>query len=132
MTMKCAGIDAITGRVGSCLVRLCDRGRRGRKRCERRPDLHELRQMQEAAQGLVRLVTLSPEWPEAPRFIEGAVRDGIVVSIGHTKANTAQIAEAVSAGATMATHLGNGADRGPPGFFGAAALRGAPRARWPV
>ena len=79
------------------------------RRWVRRPDLHELHQMQEAARGLVRLVTLSPEWPEATRFIEGAVRDGIVVSIGHTNANSAQIAEAVSAGATMSTHLGNGA-----------------------
>jgi N-acetylglucosamine-6-phosphate deacetylase len=79
------------------------------RRWVRRPDLHELHQMQEAARGLVRLVTLSPEWPEAPRFIEGAVREGIVVSIGHTNANSAQIAEAVSAGATMSTHLGNGA-----------------------
>lgn len=79
------------------------------RRWVRRPDLHELHRMQEAARGLIRLVTLSPEWAEAPRFIEGAVREGIVVSIGHTNANAAQIAEAVSAGATMSTHLGNGA-----------------------
>jgi N-acetylglucosamine-6-phosphate deacetylase len=79
------------------------------RRWVRRPDLHELHRMQEAARGLIRLVTLSPEWPEAPRFIEGAVHEGIVVGIGHTNANAAQIAEAVSAGATMSTHLGNGA-----------------------
>jgi N-acetylglucosamine-6-phosphate deacetylase len=30
------------------------------------------------------------------------------VAIGHTAANTAQIADAVSAGATLSTHLGNG------------------------
>jgi N-acetylglucosamine-6-phosphate deacetylase len=33
----------------------------------------------------------------------------VVVSIGHTNATTEQIADAVSAGATMSTHLGNAA-----------------------
>jgi N-acetylglucosamine-6-phosphate deacetylase len=54
-------------------------------------------------------VTLSPEWPEAPRFIEAVVASGVVASIGHTKAGPEQIADAVSAGATLSTHLGNGA-----------------------
>jgi N-acetylglucosamine-6-phosphate deacetylase len=88
-----------------------DDGPRGAhpRRWVRRPDVHELHRMQDAARGLIRLVTLSPEWPEAPRYIETAVREGIVVSIGHTSATSAQIAAAVSAGATMSTHLGNGA-----------------------
>lgn len=75
----------------------------------RPPDVDEYRRWQEAANGSVRLVTLSPEWPEAPAYIEELVRDGVVVSIGHTKATTEQIADAVRAGATMSTHLGNGA-----------------------
>jgi N-acetylglucosamine-6-phosphate deacetylase len=74
----------------------------------RPPDVNEFRRWQEAAHGNVRLVTLSPEWPEAPRYIEALVRDGVVVSIGHTAATGEQIASAVSAGATMCTHLGNG------------------------
>jgi len=57
----------------------------------------------------VRLVTLAPEWPGAPRYIEALVDQGVVVSIGHTQASSAQIQEAVRAGATMSTHLGNGA-----------------------
>ncbi len=75
----------------------------------RPPDLDEFHRFQEAAEGAIRLFTLSPEWPEAPRFIEAMVRLGVVVSIGHTKAATAQIQDAVHAGATMSTHLGNGA-----------------------
>ncbi len=74
----------------------------------RPPDVEEFRRWQEAARGRVRLVTLSPEWPGAPAYIETLVQDGIVVAIGHTSATAAQIADAVSAGATMATHLGNG------------------------
>ncbi len=75
----------------------------------RRPDLNEYRTWQEATGGLVKLVTLSPEWPEAPYYIETLVRDGVVISIGHTCATAAQIRDAVSAGATLSPHLGNGA-----------------------
>jgi N-acetylglucosamine-6-phosphate deacetylase len=75
----------------------------------RSPDLEEFQRFQEAARGDIRLVTLSPEWPAAPRFIETLVREGIVVSIGHTRATSDEIAAAVSAGATLSTHLGNGA-----------------------
>jgi N-acetylglucosamine-6-phosphate deacetylase len=74
----------------------------------RPPDVDLLHRMQEAAGGLVRIVTLSPEWPEAPHYIETAVREGIIVSIGHMNANADQIAAAVNAGATLSTHLGNG------------------------
>lgn len=75
----------------------------------RRPDIEEFRRWQDAAQGQVRIVTLSPEWPEAPRYIEKVVEAGVVASIGHTAANAGQIADAVAAGATLSTHLGNGA-----------------------
>jgi N-acetylglucosamine-6-phosphate deacetylase len=76
----------------------------------RPPDLEEFHRFQDAAGGNIRLVTLSPEWPEAPRFIDAIVRQGVVASIGHTRASAAQISNAVSAGATLSTHLGNGAD----------------------
>jgi|SRR5579872_239066 len=75
----------------------------------RPPDLGEYLRWQEATEGQVRLVTLAPEWPTAPTYIEHLVREGVTVSIGHTNANSAQIAEAISAGATLSTHLGNGA-----------------------
>jgi N-acetylglucosamine-6-phosphate deacetylase len=75
----------------------------------RPPSLDEFHRFQDAAGGHIRLFTLSPEWPEAPAFIEAAVRTGVTVSIGHTKATAGQIQDAVSAGATMSTHLGNGA-----------------------
>jgi N-acetylglucosamine-6-phosphate deacetylase len=50
------------------------------------------------------------EWPEAPRFIENIVEAGVVASIGHTRTSASQIADAVSAGATLSTHLGNATD----------------------
>lgn len=75
----------------------------------RPPDTDEFDRWQEAAEGNVRLVTVSPEWPEAPKYIEHVVGTGVVVSIGHLDANAEQIDAAVRAGATMSTHLGNGA-----------------------
>lgn len=75
----------------------------------RPPRLEEWKRMQGAAEGHIRLLTLSPEYEGSARFIEQVVSDGVVVSIGHTKASATQIADAVSAGATMSTHLGNGA-----------------------
>jgi N-acetylglucosamine-6-phosphate deacetylase len=88
-----------------------DDGPRGAhpKESVRPPDISEYRRWQEVAHGDVRLVTLSPEWPEAPKYIEALVDDGVVVSIGHTKASAEQIRAAVDAGATMSTHIGNGA-----------------------
>ncbi len=93
-----------------------DDGPRGAHPAEwvRPPDLDEFRRWQEAARGQVRLVTLSPEWHDAPGYIEQLVRDGVVVSIGHTRATAQQIRDAVSAGATLSTHLGNGANPALP------------------
>lgn len=75
----------------------------------RPPDVEEFKRWQEAAGGLVKLVTLSPEWEEAPKYIEALTGLGVVVSIGHTRATPEQVEAAVDAGATMSTHLGNGA-----------------------
>lgn len=75
----------------------------------RPPDLDEFHRWQDAARGHVRMVTLSPEWPEAPRYIERLSTEGVVCGIGHTGAAPRQIHDAVSAGATLSTHLGNAA-----------------------
>jgi len=75
----------------------------------RPPDLDEYHRWQEATDHGVRIVTLAPEWPEALRYIEAVTAEGVVVSIGHTNATAQQLADAVSAGASLSTHLGNGA-----------------------
>ena len=88
-----------------------DDGPRGAhpKRWVRKPDFDEFRRWQDATANRIRIVTLSPEWPEAPQYIERIVADGVVASIGHTNATAGQIADAVAAGAALSTHLGNGA-----------------------
>lgn len=60
------------------------------------------------SEGLIRMITLSPEWEGSIAYIEKCVESGILVSIGHTNASHEQIIEAVKAGARLSTHLGNG------------------------
>lgn len=75
----------------------------------READWTEFDRLQQASGNRIRLVTLAPEVPGAVDFIGRAVSEGVTIAIGHTAANTAQIAAAADAGATMSTHLGNGA-----------------------
>jgi N-acetylglucosamine-6-phosphate deacetylase len=74
----------------------------------RPPDWDEFRRLQEAAGGLIRLVTLAPEHDGALPFIERLVKSGVVVALGHTAASGACIRDAIRAGARLSTHLGNG------------------------
>lgn len=64
--------------------------------------------LQAAAGGRIRLLTLAPEVPGALALIAHAARQGVVVALGHTNADAATIAAAVDAGARLSTHLGNG------------------------
>ncbi|MEA3213445.1 MAG: N-acetylglucosamine-6-phosphate deacetylase [Chthoniobacter sp.] len=74
----------------------------------RAPSLPDYRRLQAAAGGRIRLITLAPEWPGSPGFISEVTRAGTIVSLGHTNASEGQIDEAIRAGATLCTHLGNG------------------------
>lgn len=74
----------------------------------RKPDFEEFSRWQQAANGKIKLITLSPEWENAEVFIRKCVDAGIIVSIGHTSASSTEISQAVAAGASMITHFGNG------------------------
>ncbi len=69
---------------------------------------------QEAADGRIVLVTLAPEVEGALELIEYLVQAGIKVAIGHTAADPGVIRDAVKAGATLSTHLGNGCAQSLP------------------
>ena len=75
----------------------------------RPPSIDEFARWQSAAEGMVGLVTLSPHYAEARAYIEALTSKGVLVSIGHTGATPEQITAAVDAGASLSTHLGNGA-----------------------
>jgi N-acetylglucosamine-6-phosphate deacetylase len=72
------------------------------------PDVDDFKRRQDAAGGRIVLVTLAPEVPGALPLIEHLAASGVRAAIGHTAATGQQIGDAVSAGATLATHLGNG------------------------
>jgi len=72
------------------------------------PTRDDFQRRQEAASGRIRLVTIAPEVPGALALIEHLAKDGVRVAIGHTAASPQQVRDAVTAGATMSTHLGNG------------------------
>lgn len=84
------------------------RGAHGRQYV-RAPDWELFEKWQRASGGRIRILTLSPEWPDSAAFIAKCSASGVTVSIGHTSATPEQIREAVRAGARMSTHLGNGA-----------------------
>jgi N-acetylglucosamine-6-phosphate deacetylase len=70
--------------------------------------IDDFERRQEAARGRIRLVTLAPEAAGATTLIAHLVARGVRVAIGHTAATSAQIRDAVAAGASLSTHLGNG------------------------
>lgn len=55
----------------------------------------------------VLMATIAPELPGALEVIDRLTGNGVVVSVGHTAATTAEVAAAVEAGARYLTHLGN-------------------------
>jgi N-acetylglucosamine-6-phosphate deacetylase len=70
--------------------------------------IDDFKRHQETADGRIVLVTLAPEVDGAIALVEHLVASGVRVALGHTAATPDQIAAAVAAGATLATHLGNG------------------------
>ena len=72
------------------------------------PDTGEFEMLQEAAKGKIRLITIAPEQPNSPEFIKYITDRKVVASIGHSDADDRQIDEAIAAGLSMCTHLGNG------------------------
>jgi len=74
----------------------------------RPPDWDEFQGLQQASGGRIRLITLAPETAGAASFIRRAVDSGVLVSIGHTATDRHSLLEAIDAGASLSTHLGNG------------------------
>ncbi len=74
----------------------------------RKPNWAEFTELQKAAHNGIRLITLAPEIEGAIPFIRKCVDTGVVVSLGHHNGSAEIIKQAVVAGASLSTHLGNG------------------------
>lgn len=89
----------------------------------RPPDVEEFQHWIDLSDGTVRQITLAPEQPGAEDLIKVAMKEKVVVSVGHTDARAAQMEEAARWGARQVTHVFNamrGIHHREPGGAGAA------------
>lgn len=71
-------------------------------------DLDTIKSLHDVAEGLLRIVTLAPECDDQFRVTSWLAKRNIIVSAGHCNPTYAQLSDAVDAGLSMFTHLGNG------------------------
>ncbi len=87
-----------------------------------KPSVATLGKFIEAADGLVKIITVAPELPGALELIAAAVAAKIVAAIGHTDADYDQARAAIHAGARHAVHMYNAMrpfEHRDPGVVGA-------------
>ncbi|NJP36127.1 N-acetylglucosamine-6-phosphate deacetylase [Alkalicoccus luteus] len=94
------------------------------------PSTRLFEEFQQAAEGMIRLVTMAPELDE-DGLTEKLAGQGVIVSMGHTDATCSETAEALARGVSHATHFYNGM-RGfhhrDPGVVGGVLMNGSVRA----
>ena len=92
-----------------------------------KPNIEELKKLNDASGGQVRMITIAPEEDENNAFIREASQI-CTVSLGHSVADYEQAKVAFEAGATHVTHMFNGMNglhHRKPGIIGAAFDAGA-------
>ncbi|MFW5745827.1 MAG: N-acetylglucosamine-6-phosphate deacetylase, partial [Spirochaetota bacterium] len=72
------------------------------------PDPALFDRLQDAAEGMIRVLTVSAGVPGVEALIGHVAGQGVIVSLGHHMAGYEAVRRAADAGATMLTHLGNG------------------------
>jgi len=85
--------------------------------------VEQFEQYQEAAEGLIKYITLAPEHDENFALTKYCKQHGVTVSMGHTSASFEQVLMAVANGAESMTHVYNGMTpyhHRKPGMVGAA------------
>lgn len=87
------------------------------------PSVEQFQMYQEAAEGLIRYITMAPEHDPDFALTRYCSQNGVVVSIGHTSSTYEQVLLAVANGAMSMTHVYNGMTayhHRKPGVVGAA------------
>lgn len=72
------------------------------------PDINEFNKWLDASNGMLKKISMAPERKGSKEFIREAVKEGIVVVLGHSSASFEEAVAGVEAGATMFTHTFNG------------------------
>ncbi len=65
------------------------------------------RRLQDASEGIIRVMTIAPELPGAVQLIDKVSSESVRVSLGHTGASYDTAVSAIDAGAISATHVFN-------------------------
>ena len=73
-----------------------------------KPSVEQFKRYQEAANGLIKVITMATEQDDNFELTEYCAKNGVVVSIGHSAATYEQAVMAYAHGATSMTHVYNG------------------------
>lgn len=87
------------------------------------PDISLLRELIEAGQGRIKIMTLAPELDGAEEVMEFLHQEGVIVAVGHSNATFEVVGAAVKKGLSHITHIFNAMRRfhhREPGVAGAA------------
>ena len=74
----------------------------------KKPSIEDLHRLQDAAGGMIKIITIAPETEGAIEFIHEAGKRGIKIAMGHSSAKPDEIKDAIDNGLSLSTHLGNG------------------------
>ncbi|MDR2143008.1 MAG: N-acetylglucosamine-6-phosphate deacetylase [Treponema sp.] len=73
----------------------------------RKPDIHEMEEMVQAAGGALSLMTFSPSWESSAELVRTGVKHQVKMMIGHSAACCAETLVALDCGASGYTHFYN-------------------------
>jgi N-acetylglucosamine-6-phosphate deacetylase len=76
------------------------------------PDLAEIKELLQVAEGAISMITIAPELPGAIDAVKHLTAAGVTVAIGHTAGDFGNAAAGTNAGATVVTHFMNAMDKG--------------------
>lgn len=88
----------------------------------RHPDIKEMESLLSTAEGNLRMITLAPELPGIREIIRMNTREGVVVAVGHSRANYEETIQAIKYGVRYAVHTFNATipmHHRDPGLLGA-------------
>ncbi|WP_217558725.1 N-acetylglucosamine-6-phosphate deacetylase [Paenibacillus sp. GbtcB18] len=74
----------------------------------RHPDLTEMKEIFDEADGLIKMVTIAPELPGGMELISFLKETGVIIAVAHSDATYEEAKQAFEAGASHVTHCFNG------------------------
>ncbi|MGE6226628.1 N-acetylglucosamine-6-phosphate deacetylase [Paenibacillus chitinolyticus] len=74
----------------------------------RHPDLAEMKEIFDEADGLIKMVTIAPELPGGMELISFLKETGVIIAVAHSDATYEEAKQAFEAGASHVTHCFNG------------------------